>query len=166
MTSCHSIAAAAAIVNHSPLPLLSLPFKTIASNLVRSGFPFGDLWARDSSPIPQLIASQPFNSHASALHVILSTISLTHYTSRYGFTISGDKACPIVPVMLGDARLAAEFADEMLERGVYVIGFSYPVVPKDTARIRTQISAAHTKEQLQHSIDAFVEVGRLKGVIS
>ena len=51
---------------------------------------------------------------------------------RYGFDISGDPACPIVPVMLGDARLAAEFADEMLERGIYVIGFSYPVVPKDT----------------------------------
>ena len=51
---------------------------------------------------------------------------------RYGFEISGDPACPIVPVMLGDAKVAAEFADEMLERGIYVVGFSYPVVPKDT----------------------------------
>uniref|UniRef100_A0A6U3C8J3 2-amino-3-ketobutyrate coenzyme A ligase, mitochondrial n=2 Tax=Lotharella globosa TaxID=91324 RepID=A0A6U3C8J3_9EUKA len=86
--------------------------------------------------------------------------------SGYGFEISGDPACPIVPVMLGDARLAAEFADEMLERGIYVIGFSYPVVPKGKARIRTQISAAHSQEQLQHAVQSFVEVGRAKGVIS
>lgn len=86
--------------------------------------------------------------------------------AKYGFEISGDPACPIVPVMLGDAKVAAEFADEMLERGIYVVGFSYPVVPKDTARIRTQISAGHSQEQLQKAIDAFVEVGRLKGVIS
>jgi len=85
---------------------------------------------------------------------------------RYGFEIAGDKACPIVPVMLGDARLAAEFADEMLERGVYVIGFSFPVVPKGKARIRTQISAAHSREQLQFAVNAFVEVGKEKGVIS
>eukprot|EP00465_Bigelowiella_longifila_P002729 CAMPEP_0185254220 /NCGR_PEP_ID=MMETSP1359-20130426/2896_1 /TAXON_ID=552665 /ORGANISM="Bigelowiella longifila, Strain CCMP242" /LENGTH=406 /DNA_ID=CAMNT_0027836955 /DNA_START=29 /DNA_END=1249 /DNA_ORIENTATION=- len=86
--------------------------------------------------------------------------------SQYGFEIAGDKACPIVPVMLGDARLAAEFADEMLERGVYVIGFSFPVVPKGKARIRTQISAAHSREQLQFAVNAFVEVGKEKGVIS
>jgi len=86
--------------------------------------------------------------------------------SQYGFDIAGDKACPIVPVMLGDARLAAEFADEMLEKGVYVIGFSYPVVPKGKARIRTQISAAHSRDQLQYAVNAFVEVGKKKGVIA
>ncbi|MBL9116205.1 MAG: glycine C-acetyltransferase [Verrucomicrobiaceae bacterium] len=68
---------------------------------------------------------------------------------------------PIVPVMLGDAALAARFADAMLERGVYVIGFSYPVVPEGRARIRTQISAAHTREDLKQAVDAFVEVSKV-----
>lgn len=67
---------------------------------------------------------------------------------------------PIVPVMLGDAALAARFADAMLEKGVYVIAFSYPVVPKDKARIRTQISAAHSREQLEFAVGAFAEVKR------
>lgn len=65
---------------------------------------------------------------------------------------------PIVPVMLGDAALATRFADAMLQEGVYVIGFSYPVVPKGQARIRTQISAAHTREDLQQALDAFARV--------
>ena len=65
---------------------------------------------------------------------------------------------PIVPVMLGDASLAARFADAMLERGVYVIGFSYPVVPQGKARIRTQISAAHTLEDLELAVRAFIQV--------
>lgn len=65
---------------------------------------------------------------------------------------------PIVPIMLGDAALAAKFADAMLERGVYVIGFSFPVVPQGKARIRTQISAAHTREDLEKAVKAFVEV--------
>lgn len=64
---------------------------------------------------------------------------------------------PIVPVMLGDARLAAEVADWLLKRGIYVIGFSFPVVPKGQARIRTQVSAAHTEQELQRAIDAFAE---------
>jgi glycine C-acetyltransferase len=66
-------------------------------------------------------------------------------------------AHPIVPIMLGDAALAAKFAEAMLARGVYVIGFSYPVVPKDKARIRTQISAAHAREDLELAIQAFTE---------
>lgn len=65
---------------------------------------------------------------------------------------------PIVPVMLGDAAVAARFADAMLERGVYVIGFSYPVVPHGKARIRTQISAAHTHEELEQAVRAFTAV--------
>eukprot|EP00771_Trimastix_marina_P001636 gnl/Trimastix_PCT/272.p1 GENE.gnl/Trimastix_PCT/272~~gnl/Trimastix_PCT/272.p1 ORF type:complete len:413 (+),score=160.53 gnl/Trimastix_PCT/272:51-1241(+) len=72
---------------------------------------------------------------------------------------------PICPIMLGDARLACEFADEMLKKGIYVIGFSYPVVPRGQARIRVQISAGHTREQLDRAIEAFIEVGRAKGVI-
>lgn len=71
---------------------------------------------------------------------------------------------PIVPVMLGDAALASKFADAMLERGVYVIGFSFPVVPQGKARIRTQISAAHTREDLERAVKAFVEVKHTLGV--
>jgi glycine C-acetyltransferase len=66
---------------------------------------------------------------------------------------------PIVPLMLGDAALATRFADAMLRRGVYVIGFSYPVVPKGKARIRTQISAAHSREDLALAVEAFTAVG-------
>ncbi len=73
---------------------------------------------------------------------------------------------PIVPIMLGDAALASRMADRMLDEGVYVIGFSYPVVPRGQARIRVQISAAHSREQLDHAIAAFIRVGRDLGVIS
>ena len=72
---------------------------------------------------------------------------------------------PIIPVMLGDAALAGRMADRLLERGVYVIGFSYPVVPKGQARIRTQMSAALNREQLDKAIEAFGAVGRELGVI-
>lgn len=82
-----------------------------------------------------------------------------------GFTISG-KDHPISPVMLGDAALSQQFADALLEEGVYAVGFFYPVVPKNMARIRTQISAAHTREQLDKAIDAFCKVGKKLGVIS
>jgi len=83
-----------------------------------------------------------------------------------GFTISGHDDCPIAPVMLGDAKVASEMADEMLSRGIYVIGFSFPVVPRGAARIRVQLSASHTPEQVQRCVDAFIEVGKAKGVIS
>jgi glycine C-acetyltransferase len=72
---------------------------------------------------------------------------------------------PIAPVMIGDAALAARFAERLLERGVYVIGFSYPVVPMGKARIRTQMCAGHTLEQLDRAIDGFVAVGRELGVL-
>ncbi len=72
---------------------------------------------------------------------------------------------PIIPVMLGDAKLATSMADRLLERGVYVIGFSYPVVPKGEARIRTQMSAGLTRENLDVAIAAFANVGRKLGVI-
>ena len=72
---------------------------------------------------------------------------------------------PIVPIMLGDAALATRMADAMLERGIYVIGFSYPVVPKGQARIRVQLSAAHTDAHLDQAIQAFTEVGRELGVL-
>lgn len=85
--------------------------------------------------------------------------------TKAGFTISGQDH-PICPVMLGDARLASVFADEMLKRDIYVIGFSFPVVPHGKARIRVQISAAHTTEQIDQCISAFVEVGKELKVIS
>jgi glycine C-acetyltransferase len=65
---------------------------------------------------------------------------------------------PIVPVMLGDAKLAQNMSQKLLEHGIYAIGFFYPVVPKGKARIRTQISAAHTKEDLDKAINAFATI--------
>jgi glycine C-acetyltransferase len=67
---------------------------------------------------------------------------------------------PIIPVMLGDAKLASDFARRLLDEGVYVIGFSYPVVPQGKARIRTQLSAAHTREQLDRAVAAFTKIGK------
>ncbi|MCO7188199.1 glycine C-acetyltransferase [Pseudoalteromonas rubra] len=81
-----------------------------------------------------------------------------------GFTCAG-KDHAIIPVMLGDAKVASDMADRLLAEGIYVIGFSYPVVPKGQARIRTQISAAHTTEQLDKAIDAFIRIGKELGVI-
>lgn len=76
-----------------------------------------------------------------------------------GFTIP-QGTHPIVPIMLGDAALAAKFAEAMLARGIYVIGFSYPVVPMGKARIRTQVSAAHSREELESAVKSFTEVKR------
>ena len=72
---------------------------------------------------------------------------------------------PIIPVMLGDAKLATEMADRLLQRGIYVIGFSFPVVPKGQARIRTQMSAGLTRQHLDDAVEAFTAVGRELGVI-
>lgn len=81
-----------------------------------------------------------------------------------GFTlVPGDH--PIIPVMLGEATLATRMADRLLEEGIYVVGFSYPVVPKGQARIRVQMSAAHTKPQLEQAVAAFAKAGRELGVI-
>ncbi|HJR76785.1 MAG TPA: glycine C-acetyltransferase [Nitrospiraceae bacterium] len=73
---------------------------------------------------------------------------------------------PIIPVMLGDAGLATRMADGLLQEGVYVVGFSYPVVPKGQARIRVQMSAAHTRRQLEQAVAAFAKVGRELNIIS
>ena len=72
---------------------------------------------------------------------------------------------PIAPVMLGDAALAARFAEKLLALGVYVIGFSYPVVPMGKARIRTQMSAGHDRAQIDRAIESFITVGRELGVV-
>jgi glycine C-acetyltransferase len=85
--------------------------------------------------------------------------------TKLGFDLlEGDH--PIIPVMLYDAALASKFADKMLERGVYVVGFSFPVVPKGQARIRTQMSCAHEKEHIDIALAAFAEVGRELGVLT
>ncbi|EKO3792838.1 glycine C-acetyltransferase [Vibrio metschnikovii] len=90
-----------------------------------------------------------------------------HFRTRMeaaGFTMGGaDHA--IIPIMLGDAKVAAEFAERALVKGIYVVGFSFPVVPKGQARIRTQMSAAHSREQLDRAIDVFIEVGQEMGLI-
>ena len=82
-----------------------------------------------------------------------------------GFTLKPGQH-PILPVMLGDAALASRMADRLLERDIYVVGFSYPVVPEGQARIRLQMSAAHTPEQIDRALAAFLEVGRELGVIA
>ena len=84
--------------------------------------------------------------------------------SKIGYDlVEGETA--IVPVMLYDAKLANDVANAMLEKGIYVIGFSYPVVPKGQARIRVQISAAHEKTHLDRAVEAFESVGRDLGVL-
>ncbi|MDT3321893.1 glycine C-acetyltransferase [Shewanella sp. SP1S2-4] len=84
--------------------------------------------------------------------------------SAAGFTLGGaDHA--IIPVMIGDAKLAGDFANRLLAEHIYVIGFSFPVVPKGQARIRTQMSAAHTREQLDKAISAFTRIAKEMGII-
>lgn len=85
--------------------------------------------------------------------------------AKLGFTLVPGEH-PIIPIMLGDASLAAQMADRLLEQGIYVVGFSYPVVPKGQARIRVQMSAAHTRAQLETALTAFATVGREVGAIS
>lgn len=82
-----------------------------------------------------------------------------------GFTLVAGEH-PIIPIMLGEATLATKMADRLLENGIYVVGFSYPVVPKGQARIRVQMSAAHTLGQLKTAVAAFAKVGRELGIIS
>ncbi|ETF01698.1 2-amino-3-ketobutyrate CoA ligase [Advenella kashmirensis W13003] len=85
--------------------------------------------------------------------------------SRLGFSLAG-KDHPIIPVMLGDAQVASRMADALLKDGIYVVGFSYPVVPKGKARIRTQMSAAHTTEQIDRAVAAFAKAGKAIGAIT
>jgi glycine C-acetyltransferase len=84
--------------------------------------------------------------------------------SKLGFTLAGADH-PIIPVMIGDAARASQMAERLLDHGIYVIGFSFPVVPKGQARIRTQMSAAHSRKDIDRAVAAFGEVGRELGVI-
>jgi len=81
-----------------------------------------------------------------------------------GFTLAG-AGHPIIPVMLGDARVATEMSNLLLDEGIYVVGFSFPVVPQGQARIRTQMSASHTSADIDSAVAAFVKVGRSLGVV-
>lgn len=109
-----------------------------------------DLLDRDSSLRESL--------HANAAH-------FRGQMTERGFDLKPGEH-PIIPVMLGDAKLATTMADKLLQRGIYVIGFSFPVVPKGEARIRTQMTAGLTREQLDQAVEAFTEVGRELKVIS
>ena len=108
-----------------------------------------DLLEKDSELMEQL--------HDNARHFC------TQMTER-GFDLKPGEH-PIIPIMLGDAKLATAMADKLLQRGVYAIGFSYPVVPKGEARIRTQMSAGLTRKQLDTAIAAFTDVGKEMGII-
>lgn len=98
-------------------------------------------------------------------HLRANTQFMRRELSQLGFDVLPGEH-PIVPVMIGDAALAGRFADSMLEKGVYVIGFSYPVVPVGKARIRTQMSAAHSQDDLAFAVDCFARTGRELGIIS
>ena len=82
-----------------------------------------------------------------------------------GFKILGHDECPIAPVWLGDAKVATEMANQMMEENIFVIGFSFPVVPKGEARIRVQLSAGHSTEQVERCVDAFKRCGKAMNVI-
>jgi glycine C-acetyltransferase len=84
--------------------------------------------------------------------------------SKLGFTLAG-AGHPIIPVMLGEAKLATAMADALLKEGIYVIGFSFPVVPTGQARFRTQMSAAHSGLDFDRAVSAFVKVGKAMGAI-
>jgi glycine C-acetyltransferase len=85
--------------------------------------------------------------------------------SAAGFTLAG-AGHPIIPVMLGDARLATAMAARLLEEGLYVVGFSFPVVPQGQARIRTQMSAGHSTVDIEFAVAAFTRVGKELGVVA
>ncbi|PCS23106.1 glycine C-acetyltransferase [Candidatus Enterovibrio escicola] len=93
--------------------------------------------------------------------------NVNHFRARMseaGFTLEGANH-PIIPVILGDDKVSADFAERMLKEGIYVVNFSFPVVPKGQARIRIQMSAVHCREQLNSAIDAFINVGKDMGLI-
>jgi glycine C-acetyltransferase len=123
---------------------------SVAPMIAASSIAVLDLLQRDNSLQQQL--------HSNAAY-------FREKMSERGFDLKPGEH-PIIPVMLGDAKLASEMADRLLQRGVYVIGFSFPVVPKGQARIRTQMSAGLTRQQLDTAIEAFTAVGRELKVIN
>jgi len=104
------------------------------------------------------------NGSGLSAKVAANTTQFRDGMAAAGFQILGENH-PICPVFLGDAKLASTMAERMLSQGIYVIGFSYPVVPKGKARIRVQISAAHSTADIDRTIEAFTAVGRELGVV-
>jgi glycine C-acetyltransferase len=121
---------------------------TVAPTLVTASIACLELLEKDTELVTHLRENTKY---------FRSEIVKTGYNVRPGIH-------PIVPIMLGDARLAATIADEMLQEGIYVIGFSYPVVPQGQARIRVQISAGHSRADLDRAIEAFAKVGKRHGI--
>lgn len=126
-----------------------------------------------SNSLPPLIAAaalyvlKNFDGELSHLRKQLenNTVYFRSNMEKLGFQFGGDGRHPITPVMLMEEKLATEMASRLFEKGIYVRGFTYPVVPKGKARIRVQISAAHTKEQMDRAVKAFAEVGKTMGII-
>jgi glycine C-acetyltransferase len=125
-----------------------------------------------SNSLPPVIAAAALRAvelaaEGDALRAALreNAAFLRSQLTALGFTLAPG-GHPIIPIMLGDAALAARMADRLLQEGVYVTGFSYPVVPRGQARIRVQLSAAHTREQLGRAVGALAKIGRELGVIA
>ena len=124
-----------------------------------------------SNSIPPVIAATTLSvlERVEGSDALRETLVENATYFRSGMTRAGfkliDGSHPIIPVMIGDAALAARMADRLLELGIYVIGFSFPVVPRGAARIRTQMSAAHSREHLTRAIEAFTTAGRELGLI-
>ena len=136
------------------LPAYSMPSVSILKNFSIS------LWfyAQDNVSLQTLV-----NQYSNAGDRI--GVQVYNGMIKAGFDIiDGDSA--IVPVMLYDAKLSQKMANELLIKGIYVVGFFFPVVPKDKARIRVQLSAAHTKAHLNKAIQAFTEVGKALNIIN
>jgi len=123
----------------------------------------------NSVPPPIVAAALAVMDLLTGTDDLLARLNSNTRRFRDGMTAAGfaikPGVHPIVPVMLGDARLASEFAAKMLDEGIYVVGFSYPVVPQGAARIRVQLSAGHEPQHVEHAITAFTKVGKALGVI-
>lgn len=127
-----------------------------------------------SNSLPPMIANAALfvlqNYDTKFSHNREQLIENTNYfrsaMEKLGFSLGGDGKHPITPVMLMEEKLAADMAAELFKKGIYVRGFTYPVVPKGKARIRVQISAAHSKEQMDKAVAAFAEVGREMKIIN
>jgi glycine C-acetyltransferase len=121
-------------------------------------------WRRRSSARPSPASTDAVGDHRAARQAGANTKFFREAMTKAGFAIVPGEH-PICPIMLGDAKLASRWRARMLRKGVYVIGFCFPVVPKGKARIRVQISAAHSFDQIDRAAAAFTKVGRAMGVV-
>jgi glycine C-acetyltransferase len=126
------------------------------------------LFSNSLAPVITATSVKTISKVAHA-HDLRAQLELNKQLFRQGLTLAGfdliDGDHPIIPVMLYDEKLAVEFATRLLKHGIYVIPFSFPVVPKGKARIRTQMSAKHTQQQIYHAIDKFTQVGQELNII-